>query len=91
MDSIDDCKSIINNHIEELIFKNINKQELITKKGFKLKNHGKSKIEIYRGIFRICDPIDLDKYNLKSRLITPLIKIKISWENRLNCVIPILE
>ena len=32
MNSIDDCKSIINNHIEELISKNINEQELIIKK-----------------------------------------------------------
>ena len=32
MNSIDDCKTIINNHIEELISKNINEQELITKK-----------------------------------------------------------
>ena len=32
MNSIDDCKSIINNHIEELISKNINEHELITKK-----------------------------------------------------------
>ncbi len=30
MNSIDDCKTIINNHIEELISKNINEQELIT-------------------------------------------------------------
>ena len=32
VNSIDDCKIIINNHIEELISKNINEQELITKK-----------------------------------------------------------
>ena len=32
MNSIDNCKSIINNHIEELISKNINEQELIIKK-----------------------------------------------------------
>ena len=32
MNSIDDCKSIINTHIEELISKSINEHELITKK-----------------------------------------------------------
>ena len=32
MNSIDNCKSIINNHIEELISKSINEHELITKK-----------------------------------------------------------
>ena len=32
MNSIDNCKSIINTHIEELISKNINEQELIIKK-----------------------------------------------------------
>ena len=32
MNSIDDCKSIINTHIEELISKSINVHELITKK-----------------------------------------------------------
>ena len=32
INSIDDCKSIINTHIEELISKSINKHELITKK-----------------------------------------------------------
>lgn len=32
VNSIDDCKIIINNHIEELISKNINEQKLITKK-----------------------------------------------------------
>ncbi len=30
------------------------------------------KIEIYRTILQINDIIDLDKYNLKSKLITPL-------------------
>ena len=35
MNSIDNCKSIINNHIEELISKNINEQELIIKKNEK--------------------------------------------------------
>ena len=29
------------------------------------------KIEIYRTILQINDIIDLDKYNLKSKLITP--------------------
>ena len=32
MNSIDDCKSIINTHIKELISKSINEHELITKK-----------------------------------------------------------
>ena len=32
MNSIDDCKSIINTHIEEFISKSINEHELITKK-----------------------------------------------------------
>ena len=32
MNSIDDCKSIINTRIEELISKSINEHELITKK-----------------------------------------------------------
>ena len=32
MNSLDNCKTIINNHIEELISKNINEKELITKK-----------------------------------------------------------
>ena len=32
MNSIDDCKSIINTHIEELTSKSINEHELITKK-----------------------------------------------------------
>ena len=32
MNSIDDCKSIINTHIEELISKSIKEHELITKK-----------------------------------------------------------
>lgn len=32
MNSIDDCKSIINTHIEELISKSINEHELITQK-----------------------------------------------------------
>lgn len=32
MNSIYDCKSIINTHIEELISKSINEHELITKK-----------------------------------------------------------
>ena len=32
MNSTDDCKSIINTHIEELISKSINEHELITKK-----------------------------------------------------------
>ena len=31
MNSIDDCKSIINTHIEELISKSINEHELITR------------------------------------------------------------
>ena len=39
MNSIDDCKSIINTHIEELISKSINEHELITKKN----NSGKKK------------------------------------------------
>ncbi len=32
VNSINDCASAINNHIEELISKNINEQELINKK-----------------------------------------------------------
>ena len=41
MNSIDDCKSIINTHIEELISKSINEHELITKKN----NSGKKCID----------------------------------------------
>lgn len=80
-------KKIINCHIEELIMKTIDEQELITKKkewrekGFKLKNHGKEKIEfilltgkitISRTILQIVGTINLEDYNLKSKLIIPL-------------------
>ena len=40
MNSIDDCKSIINTHIEELISKSINEHELITKKNKSGKKKG---------------------------------------------------
>ena len=42
MNSIDDCKSIINTRIEELISKSINEHELITKK----KRVGRKRIQI---------------------------------------------
>ena len=88
VDNIEEYKKDLRQHVEEMVSTHINERELITKKkqewkekGFKLKSHGKNrielimvngKIEMSRTILQIVGDIDLKKYNLKSKLIVPL-------------------